>query len=246
LPRYFAEIAYKGTRYHGWQVQPNAITVQEVINQKLQLLLQCPELETLGCGRTDTGVHASQFYFHFDFIQELDCTEVCYRINAMLPNDIVIYRIFEVHNEAHARFDAISRTYHYHLHTLRNPFIQDISLYYPHRLNINRMNEAANLLLDYDDFAAFCKSKSNNHTTICIISYAQFEVVETKIVFTITANRFLRNMVRSLMGTLLMVGTDKLTVDDFKKIIESKDRTKSGKSIDGKGLFLSEVKYPYL
>jgi tRNA pseudouridine38-40 synthase len=246
LPRYFVEIAYKGTRYHGWQTQPNAITVQEVVNRQLKCLLRDDLIETVGCGRTDTGVHASQFYFHVDTPQELNELQFCYRLNAMLPKDIVAYRFILVHADAHARFDASSRTYHYFMHTQRNPFIEETSLYYPHTLHIDKMNEAATLLLSYDDFGAFCKSKSNHFTTLCSVTQAEFIIKEKSITFVITANRFLRNMVRSLVGTLLMVGTEKITLDEFRAILESKDRNKSGKSIDGKGLFLSSVQYPYI
>jgi tRNA pseudouridine38-40 synthase len=246
LPRYFAEIAYKGTRYHGWQTQPNAITVQEVVTTKLRILFQQPNLETVGCGRTDTGVHARQFFFHFDLSQEIQLDEYCFRINAMLPNDIVLFRIIQLHDDAHARFDALSRTYHFFIHTQRNPFVEETSLYFPHHLHIEQMNEAAKLLLNYEDFGAFCKSKSNNYTTICKLTRAEFLIENSTLQFVITANRFLRNMVRSLVGTLIMVGTGKISVEEFKQIVASKDRTKSGKSIDGKGLFLTEVKYPYL
>jgi tRNA pseudouridine38-40 synthase len=246
LPRYFAEIAYKGSRYHGWQIQPNALTVQEVINEKLGLYLKLPTIETVGCGRTDTGVHASQFYFHFDLNFEI-AEEICaHRLNAMLPNDIVVYSIFKVADHAHARFDATARTYHFHLHTQRDPFINDTSLYFPATLDIEMMNEAARLLLNYEDFGSFCKGNSDNFTNLCTLTKAEFMVSGHQIKFIITANRFLRNMVRSIVGTLLLVGTRKITLNEFIRIVEAKNRSKAGKSVDGRGLFLTDVEYPYI
>jgi len=245
--RYFTEIAFLGTDFFGWQTQPRERNVQDTVTKALQITLQQPDIKIVGCGRTDTGVHASQFYFHFDsgsVIPELD--KLIYKLNRMLPPSIAIKRIFITANSLHARFDAVSRTYQYHINYFKDPFKADISWHYSRQLDADKMNEAASLLLHYSDFAAFSKTGGDNKTTLCIISKADWRDNENGLLFTITANRFLRNMVRAIVGTLVGVGMGSINLSDFKNVIESKSRGKAGTSAPAKGLFLTAVKYPLI
>lgn len=243
--RYFLEFAYNGTHYHGWQIQPNTITVQETLTHALSTLLRTP-IELVGAGRTDAGVHAKQMYAHFDFELPFDKTNLLKRLNSFLPEDIVVFHFHEVHPDAHARFDATSRTYEYHISLEKNVFNNELSWYHFRKLNIDKMNEAAKLLLDYEDFECFSKTNTDVFTFNCTITQAVWKQQENDLIFTISANRFLRNMVRAIVGTLINVGLEKINLHDFRTIIESKDRGKAGFSVPGKGLFLTRVTYPYL
>jgi tRNA pseudouridine38-40 synthase len=242
VKRYFIQLAYHGEKYHGWQIQPNALTVQEVINRTLTLLLQSP-IETMGQGRTDTGVHARDFYAHFDYDGELPANFLK-AVQGNLPRDISVYRIFPVHVDAHARFTAISRTYEFHLHTYRNPFLNGQSWYFPFELDAAQMQQAIMLLLGEQDFSCFSKQGVVVNNYICNISQAKVEFFEKRVIFTFTANRFLRNMVRAMVGTLLDVGRGKINVDELNGILQSKNRSKAGSSANPEGLFLTKIEYP--
>lgn len=247
--RYFIELSYLGTNYHGWQVQPNAITVQEKINDALGLLFR-KEIMITGCGRTDTGVHAKNFYAHIDLDFDLlpfPSEQLIYKLNAILPYDISIQQIIEVHNEAHARFDASSRSYEYHLGIHKNPFNNDQSYLSPYKnLDFDLMNEAGKILYEYTDFECFSKTNTDVATFNCQISHAKWTIHHNTWVFTITADRFLRNMVRAIVGTLIEVGRKQISLEEFKKVIESKNRGNAGWSVPGKGLFLVDIRYPYI
>jgi tRNA pseudouridine38-40 synthase len=242
--RYFVELSYNGKNYHGWQIQPNANSVQETIENALSLLL-AEEIQVVGCGRTDSGVHASQFYLHFDTKHDIDKKKLKFKLNAFLPPDIVIFQILKVKEEAHARFDALSRSYEYRISLRKDAFLIDTAwLIQSQDIDLLKMNSAAKLLLEYQDFKCFSKAKTDVKTFDCKIEKAIWEKEGDLLVFHITANRFLRNMVRAIVGTLIDVGTHKISVSDFKKIIESRDRTKAGASAKAKGLFLTKVVYP--
>lgn len=243
--RYFIEFAYNGTHYHGWQYQPNAISVQETLNKVFSTLLQ-EEIEIVGAGRTDTGVHASQMYGHFDTEKDIDKAKLIYKANSFLPKDIAIYDIIPVHDDAHARFDATSRTYHYHIATKKDIFGNEISWFNQLPLDLDAMNEAAKILPDFTDFQCFSKSNTDVFTYNCKITEAYWRKENNKLIFTITADRFLRNMVRAIVGTLVNIGLHKITKEDFIQIIESKDRKKAGFSVPAQGLFLTNIKYPYI
>ena len=244
--RYFIEFAYNGTHYHGWQSQPNATTVQETLTKAISTLLRQP-IELVGAGRTDAGVHAKQMYAHFDYELSLDKANLVQKMNSFLPDDIVVYQILSVHKEAHARFDATERTYQYHLNTFKDAFSNPFSFYHFKKLNFDKMNQAAKVLFDYEDFECFSKTNTDVFTFNCTIYQAEWSKInDHNYVFTISANRFLRNMVRAIVGTLINVGLEKITIEEFKQIIESKDRGKAGFSVPGKGLFLTKVTYPYL
>ncbi|MFV0247996.1 MAG: tRNA pseudouridine(38-40) synthase TruA [Tenacibaculum sp.] len=245
LLRYFVELSYNGKNYHGWQIQPRAISVQQKINTALSTLLK-EDISVVGAGRTDAGVHALQMFAHFDTDQNI-VSDITYKLNSFLPNDIVIYNVFMVNNKVHARFDAISRSYEYRIWLGKNPFLQDTTwqLLYSN-INVEAMNRAANMLLEYSDFKCFSKVKNQVHSFVCKISKAHWKCEQNELTFYISADRFLWNMVRAIVGTLLEIGLGKKTVSDFRKIIESKDRTKAGKSAPAKGLFLTKVSYSYL
>lgn len=245
IHRYFIDIAFKGTEYHGWQKQPNAISVQQKIEEALSTLLRQPT-DTVGCGRTDTGVHASQLFVQFDTEKDVSTGKFLWNLNSLLPFDIVAHRIIKVENEAHARFDATSRTYKYRLGFQKNPFENDLLATFPKALDFDLMNNACKELMKHKDFAAFSKSGAEHHTSLCDISFANWKQEGEIWVFTITANRFLRNMVRAIVGTLVEVGLKKINLDEFNQIIESKNRSNAGTSVPAKGLFLHEVEYPYI
>lgn len=242
--RYFIELSYKGTNYHGWQYQPNAVSVQELINKAMSTVFRTT-IDILGAGRTDSGVHAAQMFAHVDIEMDFNVEEVLYKLNSLLPNDIVIYDILKVENEAHARFDAISRSYEYRIFKGRNPFLTETTWQLINKkLNIDKMNEAAEILLTYTNFQCFSRSNSDVKTYNCAITNAQWIEDDNFLIFHISADRFLRNMVRAVVGTLLEVGEEKITIEDFKKIIESKNRSNAGPSVPAKGLFLTKVIYP--
>lgn len=243
--RYFIELSYKGTKYHGWQIQPDANSVQEEINKAISKILQ-ESIDVVGAGRTDAGVHAHQMYAHFDTQQALS-KEMIYKFNAVLPNDIVIYSLFAVAKDAHARFDAFSRSYEYHIWLGRNPFsLETTWQIYQQNLDTETMNKAAKLLLEYTDFECFSKVKTDVKTFNCRVTEAVWKRDGSNLVFHISANRFLRNMVRAVVGTLLEVGQGKKTVEDFRKVIESKKRSEAGLSVPAQGLFLTKVRYSYV
>ncbi len=244
LQRYFIQLSYKGTNYHGWQVQPNAVTVQEVLEKGLSVILR-ENIALVGAGRTDTGVHASFFVAHFDSINDnLDQSDFAYKLNSYFPKDIAIQKIWKVPDDAHARFDAVSRTYEYYITRKKNPFIDETSYKYLKELDIDAMNEAAEALQNYKDFTSFSKLHTDVKTNICTISYAKWEEKDDLLVFTIKADRFLRNMVRAIVGTLLEVGKKQITLEEFKSIIEEKNRCAAGASAPAEGLFLSNIDYP--
>jgi len=242
--RYFIKLAYKGTNYHGWQYQPNAITVQELVNKTLSTLLKTT-IDVVGAGRTDAGVHASEFYAHFDIDFKMDVTEMIYKANSILPNDIVIYTIFKVEDNAHARFDASSRSYEYHILFGRNPFLLDTTWQLLHKkLDVNAMNEAAKVLFSYENFKSFSRSNTDVRTYNCKITKAEWILNDANLTFYITADRFLRNMALAVVGTLIDVGLEKISLQQFKEIIESKNRSNAGPSVPAKGLFLTKIIYP--
>jgi tRNA pseudouridine38-40 synthase len=252
--RYFVTLSYDGTRYHGWQVQPNGISVQEELQRALSLLLR-QDIQVTGAGRTDAGVHARMMVAHFDFEgggskeegvsrEEIDCKQLVYKLNKLLPQDIAVQKVELVADDKHARFSALARTYYYYLHTVKSPFLRHYSceLHYP--LDFDRMNEAARMLLDYEDFGAFCKSHADVKTTLCQVTKAEWRSVgEGQWLFEITANRFLRNMVRAVVGTLIEVGRGRLSMDDFRRVIEGKRRTEAGESMPAHALFLVKIEY---
>lgn len=245
--RYFIELSYDGTTYHGWQTQPNGITVQECLDKALSTYFR-QEIISLGCGRTDAGVHATQFYAHFDV---LDLTPDLVinglgGINSLLPYSISAKRIFVVADDAHARFDALSRAYKYYLHFEKDPFKIDRSWLYKGKLDMQLMNDAAKILMDYTDFSCFSKSNTQTFTNNCKLMELGFESIDGGMVFTIKADRFLRNMVRAIVGTLILVGKGDLKVEDMTTIINSKNRSKAGQSVPACGLYLVSVAYPYV
>ena len=243
--RYFLELSYNGKNYFGWQIQPDVISVQEKINVGISTILR-EEIPILGAGRTDAGVHASQMYAHFDFKGTLP-KNFTHRLNSILPDDIVIHHIFKVENDAHARFDAKSRSYEYKIWLGRNPFLLDTTWQLYHQnLNIALMNEAASILYEYEDFECFSKVKTEVNTFNCNITEAKWVLKGEELTFHISANRFLRNMVRAIVGTLLEVGSGKIDIPDFRKIIESKNRSNAGVSVPAKALFLTKVKYDFI
>ncbi len=241
--RYFIELMYDGTAYHGWQVQPNSSTVQEQINLALSTVLG-EEINVVGAGRTDTGVHAKQMFAHFDSLISFNEIDLAYKLNSFLKNDISIVRVFKVEDSAHSRFDAISRKYEYLIHTNKNPFLLNKSWYFHGLLDINMMNEACKLLLNYSDFTSFSKLHTQTKTNNCSVTSALWKKVDDSLVFTIEADRFLRNMVRAIVGTLIAVGEKKISIQDFIQIIESKDRANAGVSVPAYGLYLVNVNYP--
>jgi tRNA pseudouridine38-40 synthase len=270
LQRYFLELAYDGTRYHGWQLQPNAIAVQQKLNEALTVLLRHP-VETTGAGRTDTGVHARQLFVHIDVQAPQPPAEEAPQppeggvdlqegkgtmnekpklrleaLNALLPHDIAVKQIMPVHADAHARFDATLRSYEYHLHFQKNPFKQNYSWQIKGKLDVTAMNKAASILLEYTDFSCFSKSNTQVFTNNCKISRAKWVDYGDSLVFHISADRFLRNMVRAIVGTCLMVGRREIEPEQIRQIIESKNRSNAGTSVPACGLYLTEVKYPYL
>lgn len=244
MHRYFIELAYNGSEYNGWQIQPNAPSVQEDINKALTLLLK-QEINVTGAGRTDTGVHASFFVAHFDSNIEIPNTKALTdKLNRFLGKNIAIKDIYPVVPDAHARFSAISRTYKYYINKTKNPFTYPFA-YRPHPLPDTRlMNEACELLLQYEDFTSFSKLHTDVKTNICHLMEAGWEETGEQLVFTIKADRFLRNMVRAIVGTLLDIGQKRITLEQFQQIIESKDRCKAGTSVPGNALFLCNIEYP--
>ncbi len=243
--RYFIYISYKGTSYHGWQVQPNSPTVQQILDESMSVVLN-EKISTIGAGRTDTGVHALIFCAHFDSnSSSLDTdNKLIFRLNCYLPEDISVSSIRKVHPDANARYSAISRTYKYYISRTKDPFFNNSSWYLHGELDISKMNEACNILLNHSDFTSFSKLHSGAKTNICRIYKANWEEQENRVVFTIRADRFLRNMVRAIVGTMTDLGMGKITIEKFEDIILQKDRCKAGKSAPARGLFLTDIEYP--
>lgn len=243
--RFFIRLAYNGEHYVGWQIQPNGISVQEEIEKALSTLLRI-QAKVVGCGRTDAGVHATEFFLHTDLPSNIDNEHLVYKLNQVLPFDIAVYDCFAVAEDAHARFSATARTYHYKMHVLKNPFLEGLSVALHFTPDLDRMNEAAKWLLTVTDFAAFCKAGGSQHTTICSLTECQWTAENNQLKFTVTADRFLRNMVRSMVGTMLDLGRGKIDLDKFKAIVSSGDRREAGTSAPAHGLYLARVKYPFL
>ncbi len=243
MKRYFIYLAYNGEKYCGWQIQPNGISVQGTVEMALATLLRTPT-PIVGAGRTDSGVHARMMTAHFDNEQEtLDTTELTNKLNRILPKDIVIHNIVGVKNDAHARFDATSRLYRYYITTQKDPFLHHLKYKVHGNLDLEAMNACANVLFEYEDFTSFSKLHTDVKTNNCTIMQAQWEKQSEDYIFTIKANRFLRNMVRSIVGTLLEAGRGKMNINDMRNIIEAKNRSMAGTSVPGHALFLEEIEY---
>jgi tRNA pseudouridine38-40 synthase len=245
VQRYFIELCFKGTEYHGWQYQPNAITIQQITEETMERLLGS-KISLTGAGRTDTGVHASYFVAHFNSDSEglLPLEETIRKLNYMLPKDIAIFSIFPVGEKLHSRFSALSRTYKYYIHRKKDPFRQETSCFIASELDIDSMKKATSELFNYQDFGSFCRTNTDVRTNICNIMHAGWEEKDDLLIFTIKSNRFLRNMVRAIVGTILRVGQNKLSIEEFKRIIEARDRRVAGTSAIAQGLFLTDIEYP--
>lgn len=242
--RFFIYLSYKGTAYHGWQIQPNGRSVQEVLANALGTILRA-KVEIVGAGRTDTGVHAKLMVAHFDWETELPTQfDLVAKLNSFLPKDIAVFQIVEVHPDAHARFDATARRYEYHIVSSKNVFKNELAARENMKLDFEAMNKAATSLKEYSDFTSFSKVHSDAKTNICKITHAQWSQHDDEWVFTIQADRFLRNMVRAIVGTLFEVGRHKMTIDEFRKVIEIKNRCKAGTSVPAQGLYLVDIQYP--
>ncbi|MBK6265902.1 tRNA pseudouridine(38-40) synthase TruA [Marivirga sp. S37H4] len=243
MRRYFFTIAYRGTNYHGWQKQPNAMGVQQKVEEIFSVILNQP-IAIMGSGRTDSGVHATQQVFHLDLKETVQVDQLLYNANKMLPKDVALLGVKTVKSEAHARFDAISRSYQYKIITQKDPFSDDLAYYFTLKLDVEKMNKAAKILLEFRDFESFSKVKTDAFTFNCEIFEAEWKQVHEALVFHISANRFLRGMVRAIVGTLLEVGMNRISVEDFRQIIAKKNRQAAGRAVPAHGLFLTEVKYP--
>ncbi|MEA3479980.1 MAG: tRNA pseudouridine(38-40) synthase TruA [Bacteroidota bacterium] len=247
MNRYFLKLAYKGSNYHGWQVQDNADSIQEILQDAMALVMGMPEIHLVGCGRTDTGVHASEFYAHFDLEENPESVSkmnLPFKLNRFLPKDITIHQILPVTANANARFDAIRRTYQYFIIRKKDPFKQETAYHYFGPLDIEKMNKGAKMLYEFEDFTSFSKLHTQVKTNNCKVMHAEWTEKDSDLIFTITADRFLRNMVRAIAGTLMDLGRGKIDLQDVSTIIESKDRSKAGVSVPAEGLFLTQVEYP--
>lgn len=241
--RYFITFSYDGTAYHGWQIQPHSLSVQEELQKAMSILLRKP-MEVVGAGRTDTGVHARKMVAHFDYDEEVDCPQLVYKLNKLLPRDIAVQQVEPVAEDMHARFSAKSRTYHYFVHMGKNPFLRLYSWQVYGNIDFELMNLAASVLMEYKDFTSFSKVNTDTKTNDCTITEAHWgRVGEDQWCFTITANRFLRNMVRAIVGTLMEVGRGRMTIEQLRRVIDAKDRCCAGDSVPGNALFLVQVKY---
>ena len=241
--RYFITFSYDGTAYHGWQIQPHSLSVQEELQKAMSILLRKP-MEVVGAGRTDTGVHARKMVAHFDYDEEVDCPQLVYKLNKLLPRDIAVQQVEPVAEDMHARFSAKSRTYHYFVHMGKNPFLRSYSWQVYGNIDFELMNQAASVLMEYKDFTSFSKVNTDTKTNDCTITEAHWDRVgEDQWCFTITANRFLRNMVRAIVGTLMEVGRGRMAIEQLRRVIDAKDRCCAGDSVPGNALFLVQVKY---
>ena len=243
MARYFIELSYKGTNYSGFQSQHNANTIQAEVEKAIEILRK-EKIELVSSSRTDAGVHALKNYFHFDSLQPGDWKSVAYKLNAILPDDIVIKEIISVNDEAHCRFDALSREYNYFIYRQKNPFLRERAFYYPYKLDIDKLNEAARLLKAYSDFTSFSKRNTQVKTFICAIAESKWVYEEECLVYNVKANRFLRGMVRALTATMLKVGRGTITIEEFKQVIEARDCTKASFAVPAQGLFLVNVEFP--
>ncbi|MBU4539437.1 MAG: tRNA pseudouridine(38-40) synthase TruA [Weeksellaceae bacterium] len=242
--RYFIEFSYNGKNYFGYQIQPNEISVQEELEKALSTILR-EEIKTTGAGRTDTGVHAKKMFAHFDTDLNLD-QNLTHKLNSFLSPDIAVKRIFEVKEDFHARFNATYRTYEYYISSEKNPFTQDSSWQmWRRKLDIDKMNEACKILFEYEDFTSFAKLHTDNKTNNCKIYKAFWEQNGSELKFTVSADRFLRNMVRAIVGTMVEIGNGKIQPEELRKIIEKKDRNSAGTSAPAQGLFLVDVGYNF-
>lgn len=241
--RYFIELSYNGKAYHGWQNQPNGISVQQVLEEALSKLLRT-KISIMGAGRTDAGVHASQMFAHFDMDAEFDIDIIIFKLNCFLPRDIAVHHIFRVKDKAHARFNALSRTYHYRIANKKNVFTNDFAYHVYFPMDIEKMNEACNILLQYNNFQCFSKSNTDVKTYHCDIKEAFWKLENDELTFVITADRFLRNMVRAIVGTMINIGLGKTTVEDLHNIIISQNRSEAGFSVPPNGLYLTKIVYP--
>ena len=242
--RYFIELSYNGSEYHGWQSQPNAITIQQTIENSLQLVLKNKQLKIVGAGRTDTGVHALQMYAHFDFNQKFDVNNLIFKLNSFLDKNIVINNISKVHSKAHARFDASLREYKYFLTTKKDVFSSDTKYHFTKKLNFDQIDKAIEIIKENTNFKSFCKSRTDVTNYECTIANFEYEAINSEVIFTISANRFLRNMVRAIIGTILEVGMHKISTDKLIEIINKSDRIHAGPSVPAHGLFITRVEYP--
>jgi tRNA pseudouridine38-40 synthase len=245
MQRYFFEIAYNGSSFHGWQRQPNATSVQEVIEETFSKLHSGKDVPIVGCGRTDAGVHAKKYFFHVDLPEIANIEHLIFKLNRMFPKDIAVFNVHAVNEEYHARFDAKKRTYRYFIHQKKDPFKERVSLYFPKELNFESMNSAAKLLLGTQDFGSFSKLHTDVKTNICEVFSAEWLQSENETYFEISANRFLRNMVRAIVGTLIDVGMGKLNNDDVLSILASKDRQEASLSVPAHGLYLWDIEYEF-
>lgn len=243
--RYFIKFSYNGTHYHGWQIQPNALSVQETLSKALSIVLNF-DINLMGAGRTDTGVHAKEMFAHFDVEKLIDTQSSIHKLNSYLPKDIAIHDIILVHDDAHARFDATKRTYEYHINIFKDVFLENLSWYYQKELDVHAMNHASKILLQHTDFKCFSKVNTDVNTFNCKIFEAYWKKENNKLIFTISADRFLRNMVRAIVGTLINVGLHKITTKDFNAIIENKNRNDAGFSVPAHGLYLTKIEYDFL
>jgi len=246
IHRYFIKLSFYGTNYHGWQTQDNSLCIQSVMNHALSVILR-KDIDITGAGRTDAGVHAREFFAHFDTELILDSEKqkkLIYNLNGYLPDDIVVHSAFEVRSDAHARFSAISRTYQYIITTKKDPFLNGLAYRYTGHLDIDLMNKGADIIKENSDFTSFAKLPSETKTNICRVTHARWNVHDNQLIFTITADRFLRNMVRAIVGTLIDLGRNRLKLEDIEKIILAKDRSAAGYSVPACGLCLVSVQYP--
>ena len=241
--RFFIELSYNGKAYHGWQNQPNAISVQEVLEKALSTILNT-KIAVMGAGRTDAGVHAAQMFAHFDFQHQIESKDLVYKLNSYLPKDIAVRSIFEVKPEMHARFYATSRTYNYKISTAKNVFDYDFTYLVHLPLDVEAMNDACKILFEYKDFQCFSKTNTDVKTYNCDIKEAFWTKTENQLIFTITADRFLRNMVRAIVGTMVNIGLGKMKANDLHQIITSKNRSEAGFSVPAHGLYLVKIVYP--
>ena len=245
MQRYFIELAYNGTPFNGWQIQPDAPTVQQELEEAIAKVLRVKTGVT-GCGRTDSGVHASEFFAHFESDLEIDAEKLTFKLNCMISQEIAIKSIFKVSSELHARFSATARTYHYFINQKKNAFSYQTSWFMHAPLGIDKMNEACKLLIGTQDFTSFSKLHTQTKTNICTVSKAYWSKNNEGLVFTITADRFLHNMVRAIVGTTIEVGKGKKSVAEFENVIASKSRQNAGASVPGHGLFLAKIEYPLI
>jgi len=246
MPRFFLRLSFKGTAYSGWQIQDNAVSVQEKLNHALSTIFR-REVSTIGCGRTDTGVHARQFYAHFDHPSDIDDPgKICVQLNGILPFDISVHELIPVESDHHARFDASSRTYEYFISTNKNAFLKEYAMLQYIQPDMAKMEHACTYLLKQSDFSSFSKSRTQVKTNICHITRAEWTLRNGLLIFTISADRFLRGMVRAIVGTMLEAGLSKIDPEELLQIIEKKDRTEAGASVPACGLYLSQIDYPFI